>query len=279
MSAQNISKPEAAFASASPDSRAPPWRAPLPPAVAAALWHGNALGTAAAPALGSGFAALDAELPGGGWPCRSLTELLQPQDSAAEWRLLAPAMCKIAATGRDIVVVGPPQTPHPPGLLQLGLDERRLVWIRADTPAERLWAAEQLVRADAVGLLVVWLPQARPQQIRRLQVGAQACGAAVFLCRPLVAAIEPSAAPLRVRLLLGPDWDLHLQLLKRKGAPHLGSLRLVSVPGGLERLLTPRLRRPGHPIATRRERDWSGPSHAVGRAAARAPAERAVAAH
>ena len=89
--------------------------------------------------ISTGFAALDAELPGAGWPCHSLTEILQPQPTVAGWRLLGPAMREVVATGSHIVVVGPPKSPHLPGLKHAGLDERHLVWIQADAPAERLW--------------------------------------------------------------------------------------------------------------------------------------------
>jgi protein ImuA len=90
--------------------------------------------------LSSGFKALDAQLPGGGWPCGSLTKVLQVQPTVLEWRLLAPAIRSLVAQGKQIVVVGPPKAPHIPGLVHLGLDERHLVWIHADKPVERLWA-------------------------------------------------------------------------------------------------------------------------------------------
>lgn len=255
------------------------WPPSLPPAVSAALWRGSELGSSAAPVLGSGFAALDAELPGGGWPCRSVTEVLQTQPTVAEWRLLAPAMREIVSAGRAVVLVGPPKTPHLPGLRHLGLDERQLVWIRAETPAERLWATEQLVRAGAAGLLVAWLPQARPEQLRRLQIAAQSCAGPAFLCRPAAAALEASAAPLRVQLRFGVDWELLVHLCKRRGALHEGELRLASVPGGLERLLTPRLRRPDRLIDVRRERDGSEVSDAVGCPASRPSVARSAATH
>ena len=85
----------------------------LPPDIEAALWRGDEMGSPVTAVLASGFAALDAELPGGGWPCRSLTEVLQVQASVAEWRLLAPAMRQVVAGGRDVVVVGPPKAPAP----------------------------------------------------------------------------------------------------------------------------------------------------------------------
>lgn len=249
----------------------------LPPDIEAALWRGGELGSPVTSVISSGFDALDAELPGGGWPCHSLTEILQPQPTVAEWRLLAPALRQVVAGGGHIVVVGPPKAPHLPGLKHAGLDERHLVWIQAEAPAERLWVAEQLIRANAAGALVAWLPQARQEQIRRLQVGAQACDGPVFLCRPAAALHEPSAAPLRVQLTFGLDWELRLHLLKRKGPTHEGRLTLRSVPGGLESILTPRLQMPSALIASRPLCDE--PFHAVGRPAAGTPAVRPVPAH
>lgn len=251
-------------------------QAPLPPEVAAALWHGDELGSPVSTVQSSGFEALDAELPGGGWPGQSVTEVLQAQPGIAEWRLLGPAMAKVVAAGGQVVVVGPTRTPHLPGLRQAGIDERHLVWVQAETPAERLWTTEQLVKAHACGLLVAWLPQARPEQIRRLQVVAQGGEGPVFLCRPLQARHEASAAPLRVSLGVGLDWTIELQILKRKGPVLDHALQLRSVPGGLAPLLTPRLRRPSELIAARRHRD---DNVLVGSAAANGVRQRQSAAH
>lgn len=250
----------------------------LPPDIEAAIWRGSELGSTVTGVLPSGFAALDAELPSGGWPRRSLTEILQPQPTVTEWRLLAPAMRQVVAAGGDVVVVGPPKGPHLPGLRYAGLDERHLVWIQAEAPAERLWVTEQLVKANACGLLVAWLPQARQEQIRRLQVCAQGCDGPVFLCRPAAAEHEASAAPLRAQLRFGLDWELHVHLLKRKGPPHDGTIVLPSIPGGLESIITPRLRKPSEIIASRARREAREAEHVVGSPASRQPSERRVSA-
>ena len=257
--------------------RTPAHPGELPPEIAAAIWRGNELGSPVTTVVPSGFAALDAELPGAGWPCHSLTEILQPQPTVAEWRLLAPAIRQVVAKGGNVVIVGPPKSPHLPGLRHIGLDERHLVWIQADTPAERLWVTEQLVKTNAAGLLIAWLPQARQEQIRRLQVCAQACDGPVFLCRPAAAEHEPSAAPLRVQLRFGLDWELHVHLLKRKGPTHEGSVVLSSIPGGLESILTPRLRTPSVIIASRQARESN--VRVVGSPAPRPASVRRVAAH
>jgi protein ImuA len=259
------------------------WRTPgqpfeLPPEISAAIWRGTELGSSVTKVLSSGFAALDAELPGAGWPCHSLTEILQPQPTVTEWRLLAPAIRQVVASGLQVVIVGPPKTPHLPGLRFAGLDERHLVWVQAETPSERLWVTEQLVKANSAGLLVSWLPQARQEQIRRLQVCASACDGPVFLCRPMAAEFEPSAAPLRVQLRFVLDWELRVHVLKRKGPTHEGDVALASIPGGLQSVITPRLLKPSEFLAARdvRERE---PSHALGSPASRQTSVRRVTAH
>ena len=57
-----------------------------------ALWRGSELAGSPASAWSSGFAALDAVLPGGGWPAQALSEILQPRPGVCEFRLLGPAL-------------------------------------------------------------------------------------------------------------------------------------------------------------------------------------------
>lgn len=129
--------------------------------------------------------------------------------------------------------------------MKLGISEKNLVWIAADTPAERLWTTEQLVKANPRGgAILAWLPQARAEQLRRLQVHAQSCDCPVFLFRPEAAQLDASPAPLRVLTTLGNDWELHVQILQRKGALLDSTIVLSSIPGTLASVFTPRLLRP-----------------------------------
>ncbi|MBU7573626.1 MAG: translesion DNA synthesis-associated protein ImuA [Hydrogenophaga sp.] len=251
---------------------APPPAGGLPAAVAAALWRGDQLGAPVSAVWPSGFAALDAQLPGGGWPGHGLTEILTPHSGTLEWRLLGPALRQVCAAGQAVVVIGPPLAPHLPGLRFEGLDERQLVWVQADTAAERLWSAEQLIKAQAGGAIVAWLPRARAEQIRRLQVLATGFESPVFVCRPMHALGESSAAPLRVQACVGVDWELHLRIAKRKGPPLDETLHLPSVPASLAAVLPPRLREPSRWLH-RREND-----HVVVRPAAQ-PEHRHRTAH
>ncbi|MFG6417267.1 translesion DNA synthesis-associated protein ImuA [Roseateles sp. DC23W] len=229
---------------------------PLPHEVEAALWRGDQLGGPVADVLSSGFPELDVHLPGGGWPCGALTEVLVSQFSIAELRLLSPVIAHQTRAGRSVALIGPSLSPHAPGLRHDGIDERHLVWIDVDTPRDRLWATEQVVKAGSFGAVIAWLPLVRAEQIRRLQVLASRCKGPLFLCRPEVAAQDSSAAPLRVMVRVATDWQIAVDVLKRKGVPLEQTLHLTSMPGGLASIMTPRLRYPSRltPIE---------PSHAV----------------
>lgn len=243
-------------------SALPPSPAGLAPAVAAAVWRGCDVGQAAGPVVSSGWDALDRELPGGGWPCGALTEVLAPRPSVLEWRLLGGALRRVAAAGGTIALVGPPEPPYLPGLRHLGIETGQVVWVRAETPAERLWVSEQIVQVDGGNALLAWLPQARPEQLRRLHSRAQGGRLLLFALRPDAARRESSPAGLRVSARAEPDWTLRVQLLKRRGPAHDTELVLPSFPGGLEAVLPPRARASGRlPIPL------SGASHVVGRAA------------
>lgn len=214
----------------------------------AAVWRADGLDMPVQRAWPSGFAALDAVLPGGGWPAHAITEILLPQEGSAEWRLLTPVLAHLAAEGRETLLVGPPQPPHPCGLQAAGLPSRQLVWLRADTVAERLWCTEQLIKARSGAAVLAWLPQARPAQLRRLQVLAAGCDTPVFLMRPEVAAQTASAAPLRLRVGVASVWILSVDILKRRGPPLAQSVQLQVLPAGLAAVWPPRLQGPLRPV-------------------------------
>ena len=58
------------------------------------VWHAHALAAPSVQVQATGDAALDAQLPGGGWPVGAMTEVLQPQGVHSEWRLLLPALAR-----------------------------------------------------------------------------------------------------------------------------------------------------------------------------------------
>ena len=195
----------------------------------------------------SGHTALDAQLPGGGWPLDGLVELLQDAQAlgtgASVWQLLAPALVSRMADRPGVVVlVNAPHAPFGPALRARGIDSERLICVQADSAQTRLWAAEQALRcADALAVLA-WLPQARRMQLQRLNVLAK--DKLLFVMREARARYEASPAPLRL-LIQGGD-RLELQLLKRRGPPCIQPVALTALPERLRALLASR-RRPSEP--------------------------------
>ena len=212
-----------------------------------ALWRATQVGRAQGLTQPSGFAALDAELPGGGWPARTLTELLLPRSGIGEMRLLAPVL---AASARGAMLFDPPDMPCGWALAALGLDLRQWVLVRgrdggwpagpglhgprahAVRPAaDILWALEQTLASGQAGVVLAWLPAAlRADALRRLQLAAQAHDAPGVVLRAAEARQRPSVAPLR--LLLGPAGpdELRVQILKRRGPPLARALTLALPP-------------------------------------------------
>lgn len=220
----------------SPQSKVPPLT--LPPHLAQAVWSGRALGGGQGPVLPSGHVALDAHLPGGGWPCQALTEVLQAQAGLAEWRLLLPALVRLVQRGGQVLLVGAPWHPQLTALAREGLPEDRLVCIDARSPLERLWATEQALKAGCLSAVLAWLPQVRAEALRRLQACAARHAGPVFIFRPEHAGQGASPAPLRLHLGLGPcPHPLQVRLLKRRGPQHGLPIVLPHWPVGLATLL------------------------------------------
>ena len=201
------------------------------------VWRADALATPRAQTLSSGDAALDVQLPGGGWPVGALTELLQAPGIHNEWRLLLPALAR-SGSG-PVVLVAPPHLPFAPALQAQGLQAQRLLWLgAADSPdTAALWLSEQALRCAAVDAVLAWLPQVRPEQLRRLQWAAAEHHKLLFVLRPSAAQAQASPAVLRL-LLDSDDGDaLSVHILKRRGPPLAAPLHLAARPTALLRVL------------------------------------------
>lgn len=203
----------------------------MPPALPAAVWRASQLGHAAVTALSSGFPALDAELPGAGWPAGMLTELIGREPGIGELRLLVPLLRPLTRERRFVVLLAPPHVPYAPALASHGIDLDYLLVVQAPNAADRLWAVEQALGSASFGALLAWLPQekTRPEHLRRMQLAAQSAGGPVFLFRQLAAQFEASPAPLRLLLLPRPDERLSVQILKRRG-PLMADPLLLDLP-------------------------------------------------
>ena len=205
------------------------------------VWHAHTLATSVAQVVATGADALDAQLPGGGWPVGALTELLQAPGVHSEWLLLAPAIARCGTAA--VVLVAPPHVPFGPALSARGVASQRLLWVHTTVVAQSLWATEQALRCAGVDVVLTWLPQARADQLRRLQMAASEYNRLLFVMRPNTARQESSPAVLRLALEPGmgglgqPTDTLQIHVFKRRGPPLEHTVALAGSHAGLAQLL------------------------------------------
>ncbi len=186
-----------------------------------ALWRG---GDADAPeTVPTGFRALDARLPGGGWPLATLIELLVPAAGVGEIRLLLPALRHLTtAAGEEprwVAWLAPPHLPYAPALADAGLDPARMLVVRPRAGSDRLWAMEQALRSGACAAVLGWTGAADHTALRRLKLAAEEGRTPAFLLRPAKHRGDGSPAALRLALV-ARDFGLDVEILKsRGGAP------------------------------------------------------------
>jgi hypothetical protein len=173
----------------------------------------------------SGYAALDAVLPGGGWPVGALTELLPVIDGIGELRLSLPALKALNDAGRRIVFVHPPYTPYPPALLRAHLSLKNILWVSPENDEDARWAAEQTLRTGAAGAVLLWSDTRDDRGLRRLQLAAEAGQALAFLYRAPSARCQSSPAALR--MVLKPQENaVRVEIIKARG----GHAAAVNIP-------------------------------------------------
>ncbi len=209
----------------------------LPPSV----WRGNQMGSYRSAPAASGYADLDKELPGGGWPPSVLVELLLSDPGIGEWRLLAPPLAALTKAGKTVILLAPPHIPFAPALQQLGIDLKNIFLVDANKSIDRIWAIEQTLKSASFGALLCWLPQVRTDHLRRLQLAAASGEGLTFVFRPLSAQDQSSPAPLRLVCQPAATGQLSVQIIKRRGPEHAEPMILpLSIPSSLTKPLAAR---------------------------------------
>ncbi|MCC7121539.1 MAG: translesion DNA synthesis-associated protein ImuA [Gammaproteobacteria bacterium] len=210
----------------------------------ARLWRaGEAV---AEPGLPTGFDALDAMLPGGGWPFPGLIEILSARPGSGGLRLLLPVLARLSHEPRWLIWVAPPYQPYAPALETAGLALRRVMVIdlATETPGmegaaqpsaaantDVLWAFEQALRFPGCGAALLWPREIDALCLRRLQLACEAGGTLGVLFRPAECAAQ--ASPAALRLLLTPQpacVALDIAILKCRGSLRARACR-VPDPG------------------------------------------------
>lgn len=193
------------------------------------------------PGLPTGFEALDAALPGGGWPYPGLIEILSAQPGSGGLRLMLPVLARLSREPRWLIWVAPPYQPYAPALQAAGIDLRHVMVIDvapeapapgavAPPPAgegEVLWAFEQALRYTGCGAALLWPTRLDALCLRRLQLACEAGGTLGVLFRPAACAAQSSPAALRLLLTPQPALGaLDITVLKCRGSLRAHACRL-----------------------------------------------------
>jgi hypothetical protein len=162
-----------------------------------AIWRGAGVGQRSG--LSTGFAALDEQLPGKGWPRSGLIEILVARFGSGELSLLVPALAALtrAVAARWCVWVAPPLMPFAPALVSQGIVLERVAVVSG---GPGIWAFEQALGSGACDAALAWARRLRPRELRRLQLAAERGRTLGVLFRPRRAVRQPSAAVLRLGL-------------------------------------------------------------------------------
>jgi protein ImuA len=199
------------------------------------IWTGARLASQGE-TLSSGFPALDAELPGGGWPRGALIDLLHQKRGIGELSLLLPALAQLTARDEWVLLLAPPERPFAPAWAAAGVALSRLIIVAA--PSGRgedkratddcLWAAEQILRAGSVSAALMWLPtRTAAIHLRRLQLAAESGGSCGFFLQNERRLAAASPAPLRLQLSpLKEPGQLAVRIVKRRGPPLMQTIEL-----------------------------------------------------
>ncbi|MDB5807493.1 MAG: cell division protein [Betaproteobacteria bacterium] len=216
---------ETVYASSGPRLDATPLdRTPTGLAALAAvpgLWRGDALARVELESLSTGYSALDAQLPGGGWPLGALTEILNGHTGIGEMRLFFPALAVLSkrADAPPIILLQPPYMPYAPAFAGAGIAPEQVLVLRTRRPEDALWACEQCLKYAPRSAVFAWPQRLASQDLRRLQLAVENRPVLAVLMRDLKTAQHSSAAALRIALSTDPgSRQLGLRILKRRGA-------------------------------------------------------------
>jgi cell division inhibitor SulA/protein ImuA len=188
------------------------------------IWRGDRLAALEQGSVSSGFAALDAELPGAGWPRGTLIELLSAMRGIGEVSLLLPALRLCLKDEAPIAIVAPPGMAHAPAwAAHFPLARLLVVAAMKDDVA---WSVEHLLACGGLGVVLAWLPaNISNKSLRRLQLAVEGSRSLAFMFRPPSCAQTSSPAPLRLSLT-GSQQGLQVDIFKRRGPPCEKTLRL-----------------------------------------------------
>ncbi len=188
------------------------------------LWRGKQL-SHGVDTISTGHKALDAALPGHGWPANAVTEIITSTVGCGEFSLLLPALAALSQKNQWIIMLDPPWIPYPSALQGRGLAVEKILLVRTRNKKESLWACEQVLRDIPGGAMLAWPGALSFGELRRLQLAAKNGQQSAFLFRKREAADSASPAALRLQLTVDND-DLSVSVLKCRGQRPGAAIRI-----------------------------------------------------
>jgi len=213
------------------------------------VWRGGELEHVIHPTIPTGHRVLDRELPGGGWPMGTLSEVLHDGVGIGEVGFLSGALARAAEGDRLLAWINAPHLPYAPAIAQAGIPLERCLVVRPANREDAMWAAEQALKSGACGAVLFWLGQMKDYAwLRRLQMAAEA-GRAMAVCfRPTEAGSLSTPAHLRV-VVSSEDGALEVRIPKRRGPPLATPIRLGSAAPAIAASTRTPVRVPLHVVA------------------------------
>ena len=186
------------------------------------LWRGCDA-TSSINTIKTGFAELDAALPGGGWPANALVEIVTAQWGIGELRLLLPIVAQLSNQQYWVIWIAPPYIPYAQALEQSDVELSRTLVITPNDSNEALWSMEKILQAKACGMALAWPDKLTHRVTRRLQLAAEAGNSLGVIFQ----AANTETSPAAVRLQLSPADDaLQICILKARGGYRRRTIQL-----------------------------------------------------
>jgi hypothetical protein len=180
-----------------------------------ALWRGRGIPPSERKGMPTGFSALDATLPGGGWPAGAMVDIVTAHRGIGELSILLPAMARLCGGGLKAVWIDPPFVPYAPTLRQAGVRTHHVLIVGpcrsdSDTP----WCMEKILRSASCGMALAWPRQLDFRATRRLQLAAEAGDSLGILFHTT----DPGNSPAALRIYLTPgESALEVRITKARG--------------------------------------------------------------
>lgn len=174
--------------------------------------------------LTTGCDALDTLFPGQGVRQGSLVEWLGESNASGAGTVSLMTGRRVCPAGRPLVLIDTRHDLFPLSLSLLGFDLSRLILIRPASEREALWACEEALRCEAVGVVWANIEQITSTSFRRLQLAAEDSAGIGFLVRSTKAMHQPSWAEVRFKVHPSPSLrgspGFQVEVISHHGKPH-----------------------------------------------------------